>query len=146
MRQFDAGYKLHVGYWNRCTALLPCSMYIVTSSFFIFGSIAAVCWTAHFAKRLLETIFVHRFSHATMPLFNLFKVSYITERQRILLVLIIVHVQCSSSCYEYNYSFNYSNFLFLFFSFSPWNSEELQLLRVRIYPWLTIQNKSVYHS
>lgn len=27
----------------------------------------------HYAKRLLETIFVHRFSHATMPLRNLFK-------------------------------------------------------------------------
>ncbi|XP_063221579.1 probable very-long-chain enoyl-CoA reductase art-1 [Bacillus rossius redtenbacheri] len=35
--------------------------------------IAAVCWAVHYAKRLLETLFVHRFSHATMPLFNLFK-------------------------------------------------------------------------
>jgi very-long-chain enoyl-CoA reductase len=29
--------------------------------------------TAHYAKRILETIFVHHFSHATMPLSNLFK-------------------------------------------------------------------------
>jgi len=35
--------------------------------------IAAICWTIHYAKRLLETLFVHRFSHATMPIFNLFK-------------------------------------------------------------------------
>lgn len=32
----------------------------------IFG----LCYTGHFAKRLLETRFVHRFSHATMSLSN----------------------------------------------------------------------------
>lgn len=35
--------------------------------------IAAACWTFHYAKRIMETLFVHRFSHATMPLTNLFK-------------------------------------------------------------------------
>jgi very-long-chain enoyl-CoA reductase len=35
--------------------------------------IAAACWTLHYAKRLLETVFVHRFSHSTMPVRNLFK-------------------------------------------------------------------------
>ena len=33
---------------------------------------AAICWGLHYAKRLLETIFVHRFSNATMPIKNLF--------------------------------------------------------------------------
>lgn len=41
--------------------------------FFVSFSIAAACYTVHYVKRLLETIFVHRFSHATMPLRNLFK-------------------------------------------------------------------------
>ena len=36
-------------------------------------SIAAICWVAHYAKRILETLFVHRFSHATMPVKNLFR-------------------------------------------------------------------------
>lgn len=35
--------------------------------------IAVACHTMHYAKRLLETVFVHRFSHSTMPIFNLFK-------------------------------------------------------------------------
>merc|ERR1711962_1946830 len=35
--------------------------------------LAAACWTFHYAKRLLETMFVHRFSNATMPLTNLGK-------------------------------------------------------------------------
>lgn len=35
--------------------------------------IAAACYTVHYAKRLYETLFIHRFSHATMPLMNLFK-------------------------------------------------------------------------
>lgn len=49
---------------------------LVSISYCFYGnSIAAACWVFHYGKRLLETIFVHRFSHATMPLGNLFKVS-----------------------------------------------------------------------
>ncbi|CAF1450969.1 unnamed protein product, partial [Didymodactylos carnosus] len=35
--------------------------------------LAAFCWTFHYAKRILETLTFDRFSHNTMPLFNLFK-------------------------------------------------------------------------
>jgi len=34
---------------------------------------ACLCWSGHYLKRLLETMFIHRFSHATMPIRNLFK-------------------------------------------------------------------------
>jgi len=30
-------------------------------------------WTFHYGKRLFETLFIHRFSHGTMPIRNLFK-------------------------------------------------------------------------
>lgn len=36
--------------------------------------LACVCHTLHYTKRLIETIFVHRFSHGTMPLRTIVKV------------------------------------------------------------------------
>jgi very-long-chain enoyl-CoA reductase len=35
--------------------------------------LASVMWLFHYGKRLFETVFVHIFSHGTMPLRNLFK-------------------------------------------------------------------------
>merc|ERR1711869_171425 len=38
--------------------------------------LAFVYFVGHYVKRILETFFVHRFSHATMPIFNLYKNCY----------------------------------------------------------------------
>ena len=50
---------------------------------FIYGSapkhmteqarLAVIAWVLHYAKRLFETFFVHKFSHGTMPITNLYK-------------------------------------------------------------------------
>ncbi|EDO40603.1 predicted protein [Nematostella vectensis] len=45
----------------------------IPSSRWRLQNIAAACWSFHYVKRLLETMFVHRFSKGTMPIFNLFK-------------------------------------------------------------------------
>lgn len=37
-------------------------------------SLACMCHSFHYIKRILETMFVHRISHGTMPLRNIFKV------------------------------------------------------------------------
>uniref|UniRef100_A0A8D2J0R2 3-oxo-5-alpha-steroid 4-dehydrogenase C-terminal domain-containing protein n=1 Tax=Varanus komodoensis TaxID=61221 RepID=A0A8D2J0R2_VARKO len=47
----------------------------VTSSRHSVVNLACICHSFHYIKRLIETIFVHRFSHGTMPLRNIVKVN-----------------------------------------------------------------------
>lgn len=83
----DLGPQISWSFVFLCEYLGPFVVYLIftTRPWLFYGSpnnfqpmsttakIAAVCWSFHYAKRVLETIFVHRFSNATMPLFNLFK-------------------------------------------------------------------------
>uniref|UniRef100_A0A3Q4H7R4 Very-long-chain enoyl-CoA reductase-like n=1 Tax=Neolamprologus brichardi TaxID=32507 RepID=A0A3Q4H7R4_NEOBR len=47
--------------------------YALSSSPHRVVTLACVCHTFHYTKRLIETIFVHRFSHGTMPLRTIVK-------------------------------------------------------------------------
>eukprot|EP01101_Sappina_pedata_P013026 TRINITY_DN9337_c0_g1_i1.p1 TRINITY_DN9337_c0_g1~~TRINITY_DN9337_c0_g1_i1.p1 ORF type:complete len:314 (+),score=129.48 TRINITY_DN9337_c0_g1_i1:25-942(+) len=53
--------------------LQPSFLYGPSNGHTLTQHIAFLCWSAHYIKRELETLFVHRFSHGTMPLSNLFK-------------------------------------------------------------------------
>ncbi|KAL8789492.1 MAG: hypothetical protein Q9213_001105 [Squamulea squamosa] len=51
----------------------PLLYFLLPSSPSFLQTLSCTLITLHFIKRELETLFVHRFSSATMPLFNLFK-------------------------------------------------------------------------
>ncbi|XP_072347305.1 very-long-chain enoyl-CoA reductase isoform X1 [Scyliorhinus torazame] len=47
--------------------------YAFTSSPHSVVHLACICHSFHYIKRLMETLFIHRFSHGTMPFRNIFK-------------------------------------------------------------------------
>lgn len=55
--------------------------------------VATAMWTVHYTKRILESIFLHKFSHATMPLFNLFKNCTYYWMFSFLIAYVILHSQ-----------------------------------------------------
>uniref|UniRef100_A0A672LQT4 Trans-2,3-enoyl-CoA reductase n=1 Tax=Sinocyclocheilus grahami TaxID=75366 RepID=A0A672LQT4_SINGR len=53
--------------------LIYAPKYEFTDSKHLVVHIACVCHSFHYMKRIVETLFVHRLSHSTMPLRNIFK-------------------------------------------------------------------------
>ena len=53
--------------------LYPLVFYGKTTDHALSQKVACAYWVFHYAKRIFETYFVHKFSHATMPIRNLVK-------------------------------------------------------------------------
>ncbi|RXN03933.1 very-long-chain enoyl- reductase-like protein [Labeo rohita] len=53
--------------------LIYAPKYEFTVSKHLVVHIACACHSFHYAKRIMEALFIHRFSHGTMPLRNIFK-------------------------------------------------------------------------
>ena len=56
-------------------ALRPTFLYGADSSqeYHWVAKLGIACWLIHFLKREFETLFIHKFSRPTMPMFNLYK-------------------------------------------------------------------------
>jgi very-long-chain enoyl-CoA reductase len=60
-------------YFFRSAIYASTKKYPATAPMLQVQTLAMVFHTAHYLKRILETLFVHHFSHATMPIFNLYR-------------------------------------------------------------------------
>lgn len=69
--QFNYAHVFYFEYFGPLAIFYLFRLFASESSCYL--TLATVLWTIHYAKRILETAFVHSFSHDTMPLFNLFK-------------------------------------------------------------------------
>ncbi|XP_067679164.1 very-long-chain enoyl-CoA reductase-like [Haliotis asinina] len=71
LTEYAGPLAIYLGFYSRPAIIYGAEAALQPKAFVV--DIAAACWTFHYAKRLFETVFVHRFSHATMPIFNIFK-------------------------------------------------------------------------
>ncbi|XP_071118142.1 very-long-chain enoyl-CoA reductase-like [Haliotis cracherodii] len=71
LTEYAGPLAIYLGFYTRPAIIYGAEAALQPRAFVV--DVAAACWTFHYAKRLFETVFIHRFSHATMPIFNIFK-------------------------------------------------------------------------
>ncbi|CAH8649855.1 unnamed protein product [Dicrocoelium dendriticum] len=71
--EYTGPFVIYLTMWLLRQPYLKMSFVTPSTSYEHLRLLAVCCWCGHYAKRILETLLVHRFSHATMPLKNLYR-------------------------------------------------------------------------
>uniref|UniRef100_A0A3Q0S7S3 Very-long-chain enoyl-CoA reductase n=1 Tax=Amphilophus citrinellus TaxID=61819 RepID=A0A3Q0S7S3_AMPCI len=74
LTEYTGPLVIYLLFYFRVPFIYPPKYDFTTSKHWVVH-LACMCHSFHYVKRLLETLFVHRFSHGTMPLRNIFKCS-----------------------------------------------------------------------
>uniref|UniRef100_A0A669BYW8 Very-long-chain enoyl-CoA reductase n=2 Tax=Pseudocrenilabrinae TaxID=318546 RepID=A0A669BYW8_ORENI len=72
LTEYTGPLVIYLLFYFRVPFIYPPKYDFTTSKHWVVH-LACMCHSFHYVKRLLETLFVHRFSHGTMPLRNIFK-------------------------------------------------------------------------
>uniref|UniRef100_A0AAR2J112 Very-long-chain enoyl-CoA reductase n=1 Tax=Pygocentrus nattereri TaxID=42514 RepID=A0AAR2J112_PYGNA len=72
LTEYAGPLLIYLMFYFRVPFIYPPKYDFTTSKHWVVH-LACMCHSFHYVKRLLETLFVHRFSHGTMPLRNIFK-------------------------------------------------------------------------